>query len=84
MRPRFNQDWFPGLDGAMAYTLVRYFKPAKIVEVGSGHSTRFLAQAINDGGLRTQLYSVAPQPRADVDTILYENYSFIGYRKTGR
>lgn len=37
--------------------------------MGSGHSTRFLAQAINDGGLRTQIYSVDPQPCADVDTI---------------
>jgi predicted O-methyltransferase YrrM len=68
-QPRFNQDWFPGLDGAMAYTLVSHFKPAKIIEVGSGHSTRFLAQAIRDGGLKTELYSIDPQPRADIDTI---------------
>jgi len=68
-QPRFNQDWFPGLDGAMAYTFVRHFKPGKIVEVGSGHSTRFLSQAIKDGGLKTELYSIDPQPRLDIDAI---------------
>ncbi len=67
--PRFDQDWFPGLDGAMAYTLVREVKPAKVIEVGSGHSTRFLAQAIKDGELNTHLHSIDPVPRKDIDSI---------------
>lgn len=61
LAPRFNQDWFCGVDGAMAYTLVRKLKPAKIVEVGTGFSTRFLAQAIKDEGLNTLLYSINPK-----------------------
>jgi len=39
--PRRGQLWFPGLDGAAAYALVRRYRPARVVEVGSGHSTRF-------------------------------------------
>ncbi|MGE3758280.1 MAG: class I SAM-dependent methyltransferase, partial [Pseudobdellovibrionaceae bacterium] len=68
-QPRFNQGWFPGLDGAMAYHMVRTFKPKKILEVGSGHSTRFMAQAIQDGGLKTFLHSIDPVPRREIDSI---------------
>lgn len=62
--PRFEQDWFPRLDAAIAYAMVRARKPARIVEVGSGHSTRFLARAIADEGLKTRLTAIDPAPRA--------------------
>jgi hypothetical protein len=62
--PRWSQDWFPGLDAAAAYSLVRSLKPARIVEIGSGHSTRFLARAMRDEGLSTRLTAIDPQPRA--------------------
>ncbi len=62
--PRFDQDWFPTLDAAYSYALVRDTKPARIVEIGSGHSTRFLARAIADGGLATSLVCIDPEPRA--------------------
>ncbi len=65
--PRWNQDWFPRLDGAAAYVFVREAKPARIVEVGSGHSTRFLIRAIRDGGLSTHVTSIDPAPRADIE-----------------
>lgn len=68
-RPRFNQGWFPGLDGVMAYHMVRSHQPKKILEVGSGHSTRFMAQAIADGNLKTSLHSIDPVPRREIDQI---------------
>jgi hypothetical protein len=71
-RPRFDQSWFPGLDGAAAYALVRELAPARIVEIGSGHSTRFMAQAIRDGGLATRLTSIDPMPRRGVDPLCDE------------
>ena len=64
--PRWNQDWFPRLDAAAAYALVRENRPRRIVEVGSGHSTRFLARAIRDGGLATGLTAIDPAPRATI------------------
>ncbi|RED51341.1 class I SAM-dependent methyltransferase [Aestuariispira insulae] len=64
--PRFEQDWFPRLDGAMAYALVRRFKPGRIIEVGSGHSTRFMARALADEGLATEITAIDPAPRADI------------------
>lgn len=71
-RPRFDQDWFPGLDGAAAYALVRELSPARIIEIGSGHSTRFMAQAIRDGGLATCLTSIDPVPRRGIDHLCDE------------
>ena len=62
--PRWDQDWFPRLDAAMAYALVRRHRPPRIVEVGSGHSTRFLARAAADGGLATEIVAIDPAPRA--------------------
>ncbi len=64
--PRWTQGWFPRLDGAMAYVLTRRLAPKRIVEVGSGHSTRFLARAARDGGLDTTITAVDPAPRATI------------------
>ena len=62
--PRWDQQWFPRLDAAVAYTLVRKRRPRLIVETGSGHSTRFMARAITDGDLATRLVAIDPAPRA--------------------
>jgi hypothetical protein len=62
--PRWNQDWFPRLDAAAAYAMVRTLRPRRIVEVGSGHSTRFMARAVADGGLDTRITAIDPAPRA--------------------
>jgi len=67
--PRWNQDWFPRLDAAAAYAIVRSLKPRRIVEVGSGHSTRFLARAVADGGLDTRITAIDPQPRATIEKL---------------
>jgi predicted O-methyltransferase YrrM len=65
--PRWNQDWFPRLDAAAAYAMVRTLRPKRIVEVGSGHSTRFLARAVADGGLDTRIIAIDPAPRASIE-----------------
>ncbi len=64
--PRFEQDWFPRLDAAVAYALVRSHRPRRIVEIGSGHSTRFLARAARDGGFACVITAIDPAPRADI------------------
>lgn len=62
--PRWDQDWFPRLDVAVAYAVARARAPRRIVEVGAGHSTRFLARAVADGGLATRITVIDPAPRA--------------------
>jgi len=67
--PRWRQDWFPRLDAMAAYTLVRHLKPKRLVEVGSGHSTRFFARAVRDGGLDLAITAIDPAPRADLSNL---------------
>jgi predicted O-methyltransferase YrrM len=64
--PRWDQVWFPRLDACAAYVMVRTAKPARIVEIGAGHSTRFLARAIRDEGLDARLTAIDPDPRASL------------------
>jgi predicted O-methyltransferase YrrM len=70
--PRWTQDWFPRLDAAAAYAMVRRERPQRIVEVGSGHSTRFLARAVSDARLATRISAIDPEPRARLDGLAIE------------
>lgn len=63
---RFDQYWFPRLDAAMAYTMVRSLKPERIIEVGSGHSTRFMALAIHHEDYEASFTAIDPEPRKEV------------------
>jgi predicted O-methyltransferase YrrM len=67
--PRWGQDWLVTLDAAVLYAMVRSRRPKRIVEVGSGHSTRFIARAVRDGALSTQVTAIDPQPRADISRL---------------
>lgn len=75
--PRWGQSWFPRLDAAAAYAIVLGSSARRIVEVGSGHSTRFLARAARDLGACTpvdqgtctepiRITCIDPQPRASL------------------
>ncbi len=70
--PTFRQDWFPRLDAAAAYAMVRRYKPRRIVEVGSGHSTRFLARAVADARLEAHMTAIDPAPRAGIGGLAIE------------
>lgn len=62
---RWGQSWFPRLDAATAYAMTRRLRPARIIEIGSGHSTRFLTRALADmGGDAAALLAIDPAPRA--------------------
>jgi predicted O-methyltransferase YrrM len=66
-RPRLTQDWFPRLDATIAYTIVRDLRPRRIVEVGSGHSTRFLSRAVADAASDCEILCIDPKPRAALE-----------------
>lgn len=65
--PRLRQDWFPRLDAAAAWVLVREHSPARLIEIGCGHSTRWFARAVADAGAATRLTAIDPAPRAILD-----------------
>ena len=52
---------FEGLDPLLAYCMVRHYRPRRIIEVGSGHSTLLMAQAALENG-DTELHSIEPYP----------------------
>jgi len=70
--PRWGQSWFPRLDGAAAYALVRLNAPRRIVEVGSGHSTRMLARAAADAEAGARITCIDPAPRAALNGLEIE------------
>lgn len=65
----FANQYFTSPDAEVAYALVRTLWPKRIVEVGSGNSTRLFREAVKDGGLNTKLVSIDPFPRVEVETV---------------
>jgi len=70
--PYWRNGYLPGLDSAVHYTMLATRHPARYVEIGSGHSTRFAARAIRDHGLRTRIRCIDPAPRAAVEGLAAE------------
>ena len=62
----FRNDYFAGLDAAVYYALVRELRPARIVEIGAGWSTRIAARALAANaaeGSAGALTAVEPYPQ---------------------
>ena len=57
----FGNGAFDGIDALVLYCMIRYFKPKKIIEVGSGWSTRIAAKAALKNG-NSKLTSIEPYP----------------------
>jgi predicted O-methyltransferase YrrM len=62
----FDNIFYTSPDAEVLYALVRSRSPGKILEVGSGNSTKIIRQAIRDGSLPTRLVSIDPSPRLDI------------------
>jgi hypothetical protein len=59
----FDNDFFSGFDAAVYYSLIRRLQPARIIEIGGGHSTRIAAHAIVRNGTG-RLTCIEPYPEA--------------------
>ena len=62
-----NNSMFESVDGEILYCMIRYFKPKKIIEIGSGYSTYLSAQAIlknkeEDDSYKYELIAIEPYP----------------------
>jgi hypothetical protein len=84
--PGWNNEFLPGLDIIILYTMLQVFKPAKYLEVGSGNSTKVAKLAIQNGNLPTELISIDPVPRAEIDQLAdivirapFESIDFLPY-----
>lgn len=61
-----NNGYFESVDGAILYLIIRYFKPKRIFEIGSGFSTYLSAQAVTknkeENGNECELVVIDPFP----------------------
>jgi hypothetical protein len=69
LEPSWINGWLPALDGAAIYSFIRLRAPRLFLEIGSGNSTLFADRARRDGALGSQIVSIDPQPRAEVDRV---------------
>lgn len=69
LQPYWLNSWFTGLDAVALYGVIAHSKPRRIIEIGSGNSTKFARRAIADQQLATELISIDPAPRAEVDAL---------------
>ncbi len=66
-QPGWNNGFLPGLDIMALYTVLAELKPRRYVEIGSGNSTKVAHKAKTDLGLQTEIISIDPYPRAEID-----------------
>lgn len=62
----FRNEYFAGLDAAMYYALVRHLKPKRVIEIGSGYSTRIADLALSRNrsrGAEGELICIEPFPQ---------------------
>jgi hypothetical protein len=85
--PHWNNGFFPGLDVVALYSFIAEYKPKKYIEIGSGNSTKVARKSVRENKLTTQIISIDPFPRAEIDELAdkvirqplenIENYDFI-------
>ena len=55
-------DYFDGFDAAVYYSLIRHLKPKRVIEIGSGYSSRIAHQALTRNGNDGTLTCIEPNP----------------------
>jgi hypothetical protein len=68
-KPYWGNGYFPGVDAISLHCMLCIQRPRTFCEIGSGHSTRFARYAIELHKLPTQIISIDPHPRAEIDAI---------------
>lgn len=69
LKPSWNNGFLPGLDIIGIYAMLLKYKPKTYVEVGSGNSTKVAFYAKLKKGLTTEIISIDPMPRAEIDDL---------------
>jgi hypothetical protein len=65
--PTWNNGFLPGLDIVGIYSIIAKYKPKRYIEIGSGNSTKVARKSIIENNLNTEIISIDPFPRANID-----------------
>lgn len=68
-KPYLHNGYYPTPDAEIYAALIGDYRPAYIVEIGSGYSTRIARLALQYHGIPCKLTAVDPQPRADISNV---------------
>lgn len=63
----FENAYFTTPDAEVLSAIVTLYRPKRIVEIGSGNSTRLFRTSVNHNGLSSRITSIDPRPRRDID-----------------
>jgi hypothetical protein len=82
--PHWNNGLFERDDARSVYAMTAKLRPRRILEVGSGNSTKFFRKAITDHRLNCELVCIDPQPRAEIaavaDHVVHEHVKDVDIR----
>lgn len=76
----FTFDQFGGMDGAILYSMVRNYKPGRVVEIGSGQSTLIALKALERNGAENRpgtLTAIEPYPQDFLKSVLRDGDELI-------
>jgi hypothetical protein len=68
-KPYLDNFFFGVLDAAVLAAMMNKFKPGKIIEIGSGISTRYMKLFKDNYNLNTQIICIDPAPRVEITGI---------------
>jgi hypothetical protein len=68
----FANNYFSSPDAEVLYSLVRALRPARIIEIGCGNSTKLSRLALMDEKADGKLICIDPNPRTDVASLADE------------
>lgn len=69
IEPFWKNKTLHGLDLVMFYTVLASTNPSKLIEFGSGITTKVTGRVKKDYNLHTELWTIDPKPRAEIEKI---------------
>jgi hypothetical protein len=66
----FANGFYESPDAEILYAMIQVQRPSHIVEIGCGHSTKIIRQAIRDGEIDCEHVAIDPQPRQEISRLV--------------
>lgn len=80
-----NNSFFGRGDAEILYQMIRYYRPKKIIEIGSGHSTLIALEAIKKNNFKTDFKCIEPYENLWLEnlgiSIIRKKIEDINYKK---